>query len=357
MLDSLVDTGRASKEMLREWRRSELQELQERREQAIRTAREIGASLDIVRANFNAQGKDIEKEFRDMLADMVGAVGEARDKVSRMERLQYRGGVLDELVSDGADNGTLKLWLRTSKAILEEQRRDAVAEARRLGVDVTLIRRLYNQKLVDLEKQYGDLRASAAQEAAERAQAVIDRLTDKQNRIDSRRAEVMQELTRRAEQARQAEQALSDARASLASGDLAPGGPMDRLAELQRQFAEAIKAAKGGDVDAASRAGSLASSLLQQGQQVYASSGSYTDLFQSVNTQLLAAQGGFDARADRIESRLDAATFTSVTEKHTAALLRALSRLDERLADVSARIERQTNRLERVEQTRRVGGK
>lgn len=344
MLDALVDSGRATRAELNRWLGSELDGLKERRTQALRTAEEIGASERLVRASFAAQAKDVRAEFREMLRDMADDVEETR---ARIDRLQYRGGILNELVQDGASNETMRRWLTTNRAILEEQRRDAIAEARRLGVDVSLVRQLYNQRLVDLERQYGEMRASAAQ-------AAVDRMTEKVNAVDSRRSEILQELAQRAEEARRAEQTLADARANLATSDLAPGGPLDRLAELQRQFADAAAAARLGDADAASRAGSLAQSLLQQGQQVYASSGSYADLFRSVNEQLLAAQNQSGARALRIEGALDSTTFVEATERSTAALLRALGRLDERLADLGDRIDRQTRKIEGTAQTRRV---
>jgi hypothetical protein len=338
MLDVLVDTGRANKRELERWRDAELGELMERRQQAMRTAREIGASTKLVQSSFKAQSKDVRAEFRDMLDDMTKAVVETREKVSRMDRLDFRGDALGEMVGDGkATPQVMRQWLNVNRAILEEQRATQIAEARRLGVDVTLIRsdvtlirKLYNQRMVALEEEYGQMRTAAAQERLDK--------------LESRRADVLGELAKRADEARRAEELLLDARKALAVSDLAPGGPLDQYNALRKQFEEAVSAGRGGDADAAGRASSLAQSLLGQGQQVFASGGAYSELFKFVNAQLGGLAGQFGGQAAKIEKRLDPETFTAVTEKSTAALLRALSTINATMEKVERRIEQQTKR-------------
>jgi tape measure domain-containing protein len=328
MLDVLVDTGRANKRELERWRDAELGELTERRVQAMRTAREIGASTRLVQSSFRAQAKDVRAEFRDMLGDMVKAVGEA---ASRMDRLNFRGDALGEMVGDGkATPQVMRQWLNVNRAILEEQRATQIAEARRLGVDVTLIRRLYNQRMVALEEEYGQMRTAAAQERLDK--------------LESRRSEVLGELAKRADEARRAEELLLDARKALAVSDLAPGGPLDQYNALRAQFEEAVSAGRGGDTDAAGRASSLAQSLLGSGQKVFASGGAYSELFKFVNQQLGGLAGQFGGQASAIEQRLDPETFTKVTQQSTEALLRALSTINATMEKVERRIEQQTKR-------------
>lgn len=263
MLDALVDTGRATKRELDDWKNAELRALNERREAAFHTAREIGASTAVVYSSFRAQRNEILANYKDMLSDIGKATIEA-------------------------------------------------------------------------------------------IQSTISTLTTKLNGLDQERSEVMAELTKRAEEARNAERALADARKALAVSDLAPGGPMDQLRALQSQFNAAIGAAKGGDAGAASTAASLAQSLLQQGQQVYASGGAYSALFKSVNTSLAQAQSGLGAGAQRIEKQLDPLTFMQVTEKSTTALLKALSTLNTSIQKVEAQIAAQNKKLAAAEQKARV---
>lgn len=347
MLDTIVDTGRATRAELDKWKAAEIIDLNERRAAALATAKEIGASQALVLSSFKAQRQDVIAEWRDMIDDLVEEVA----RVTRGERLGFRKSALDELVG-GGDTARLREWLNVNKAVLADQRKAQVAEARRLGVDVTLINRLYGQRLLDLEKTFAEKRYQSVVDAAT---AAIDRLTTRLNGLESQRSDVLQELTRRAEEARRAEQALADARAGLAGGDLNPGGPMDRFRALQRQFSTAIGAAGRGDADAAGQAASLAQSLLQAGRGVYASGGGYADLFRQVNAQLAAAQRGFSGSAATIEKGLDASTFVKTTEQSTKALLTALGRLNSSIEDVGKRIEAQTRQQATAEQRQRVG--
>jgi hypothetical protein len=256
LLDSLVDSGRASRKEIDSWRKYELDSLEERRKAAVRTAREIGASVDLVNSAFRAERKEIGEEYRGLLDDMVKSTQGLQERMARLE---------------------------------------------------------------------------------------------------SKRASILQELTKRSDEALRAEEALRDARRGLAGGALAPGGPRDVFSALKGQFADAIKAAKGGDADAATRAAGLASALLESGRGVFASGTDYAALFKSVNEQLLNAQKSFDARGDKLARALDDKTFKDVQERSTRALLSGLQRLDERLEEVAHEIKRQTRETRRDGQRKSVG--
>jgi len=350
-LQTLVDTGRATSGELDKWKASEIASLEDRRKAAMATAREIGADVGLVQSSFRAQRRDIVGQWREMLADITKDTTEAAVKVSRKDRLSFAGNALNQLV-DGGSTGSLTQWRRVQRALLGIERNEQIAAARKLGVDVTLIRQLYAQKLLDVEKTYAEKRYQAVVDAAATA---MERLTGRLNGLESRRSEVLQELTQRADEARKAEQALADARASLTTGELNPGGPMDRFKALQAQFGASITAARGGDAEAASQAASLAQSLLQAGRGVYASGGGYADLFKMVNQQLLGAQNGFGGQASQIEKRLDATTFVETSERSTKALLTALGTLNGSISRVEHQIARQTRQQERLQQRQSVG--
>lgn len=436
MLNILVESGRATKHYIDQWKYYEFMALEERRAAAIKHAKEVGASVNLVKAAFRAQREGIVERWRELLDGLVEEVVSP----TRMERLQSGTGTLRELVGlGGASRGDIGKWAAMEKALLLEQRKDAlaearrlgqsqldvyklysakilkvekdrleaiaaltptrtekfgfgadqlralidlqgvrarpadinrwatmqkalvneqrkeaIAEARRLGQSVADVNRRYNWEIYQIEKQKGELLTAAARSAAEKQvdaiTAVLGRLQDRLSDLESRRSEVLQELTRRAEEARQAEQALADARAGLASGALNPGGPMDRYRALQQQFGAAITAARGGDADAASRAAGLASNLLEAGRGVFASGRGYADLFRRVNAELLAVQNKFAGTAGTIERRLDAETFTEVTERSTASLLTALGRLNTSIEAVEKQIKDQTKKLELAQQ-------
>ena len=72
----------------------------------------------------------------------------------------------------------------------------------------------------------------------------------------------------------------------LLNEQLSPLNPMEQLAEAQRQFAEMLALAQGGDVTAMNALPGLAQTLLGFGQDVWASSQNYVDLFDYVTSSL-----------------------------------------------------------------------
>lgn len=352
LLDTVVDTGRATKSQIDQWKIYEIEALRERTQAAWKTARELGASTALVTASFRAQKAEIVEQWREMLDDMAGEVAAT---ASRLQRFQFSGGIMEQFLAadagSGASEGAINRFASLQKLILEEQRKQAVAEARRLGESVAWVNALYDRKIIEAETK----RQDALYNLYTRGVAdTIATLTEKLNGLDRERSDVLSELTRRAEEARNAEKTLADARKSLAVSDLAPGGPMDQFKALQSQFGSAIKAARGGDAGAASTAASLAQSLLQQGQQVFGSGAGYVDLFKSVNSQLAGAQSGLGSGAAKIEKQLDPMTFTQVTEKSTSALLKGLSALNTSIQRVEAQIAAQNRKLAAAEQKSRV---
>lgn len=356
LLQGLVDSGHATRSEIDKWLQFQLASLEEQRRQGMATAREIGASTDLVRAAFRADRRNLMAEYRDLLNAMVEETAQA---VTRIERLQFGAGAATELAGLQGTPGNINRAYRLNVALVQEQRREAVAEARRLGVDVNLVHRLYNARLIQLTKDRNQALLDIHERGLERQAAALDRfigrletsigrLQDRLSNMEQMRADTIGELTQRMEDARRAEQTLADARAGLAGGDLNPGGPMARFRALQAQFNTAIRTR-----DADSAAG-LASELLTAGRGVFASGSGYVDLFRTVNAQLLGLQRSFGAGADTIERTLDAETFTELTERSTKALLLALGRLNDGIADVKDEIADQTKELRLARQKQNV---
>jgi hypothetical protein len=359
MAGALIDTGRATKQQLDLWKQIELKALHDRRAQSLATAKEIGANVDLVLANFAGQRAEIVEKWKEMV-DALAPPIEA--KITNRERLDFADSILDQLTTinkgAAASRSAIQHWYMVQVAIAKDNRIQMIAEARRLGLSVLDVNRLYNQQIVEINKARDDLLTAKAREAAQaQVAAVTDllgKLNDRMKDLVSQRSDVMQELTKRANEARQAEEALADARKGLAVSTLAPGGPLDVFKALQAQFNESVATAKTGDAGAASDAGRLAQQLLEAGRNVYGSSTGYASLFKQVNTSLTGVQGVFDKEADRIEAVLDKETFADVTEKSTTALLKALGSIDATMDRVQKSIDAQTAKLTTAQQKSKV---
>jgi ABC-type transporter Mla subunit MlaD len=339
--------------------------------------------LTEVQKAYRAIGERFNEESQEILR-ALGFTQAQIDKARREAEGAVRGGFTKELIDGIAESGKatreeLRYWRGLELKDLAEQRDAALKTAREIGADTGAVWRAFTIAAAEINEEFRDMLRKFAKpvkevekpvkdvgdavddltdrlaDLADMASGRLGRLQDQLSRVEDRRATVLGELANRAEQARQAEQGLADAIRGLSAGTLAPGGPMDRFRELGRQFNEAIAAARGGDAEAASRAGSLASSLLEAGRGVFASGGRYADLFRDVNERLLNVQGMFDARADVIEKTLDAETFEEVSNRSTNALLRAVGRTNEELGALRRDIAAQTRRLELIEQRRNVG--
>ena len=230
---------------------------------------------------------------------------------------------------------------------LADRRTAALRTAREIGASERLTRAAFKAEGQELRKEFREMLKDMTENVVETANGIKD-YTDLLNRLEGERADILGELTRRVDALRSSEEALIAARRGLQASELAPGGPMDRFNELQSQFKGALR---GGD---AGEAASLASQLLQQGQQVFASGPEYRDLFRTVNSSLREMQDRLGDRADRLEKRLDADTFTSVTEKSTVALLRALTRIEGKMEDVEKEIRKQNRKGDRESQRKNV---
>jgi hypothetical protein len=87
-------------------------------------------------------------------------------------------------------------------------------------------------------------------------------------------------------------QPIDDFLKGLDTSELSPLTARERIASLEDQFAAAVAAAQGGDLEAYAQAASLAQQLLAQGQDFYASGSDYNALYTSVVSALQALQAG-----------------------------------------------------------------
>lgn len=359
VVNTLVDTGRATKAELDIWKATELKGLEERRAQALATAREIGANVDLVQSSFNAQRADILEKWKGMLDDLAASTQQA---VTALDRLNFSADIVNQLVTinDGAAVTTklVQRWYAQQVALVQKARSDAIAEAKRLGVDQVTVQALYDQKVIALQEQRDELLV-AKQRAAAQAQVdaitkTLDTLNTTLTGLESQRSDVLQELTKRSQEARDAEQALADARKSFATSTLSPGGPLDVFRTLQQQFDDAAAKAKAGDASAAKDAASIAQQLLDSGRGVYGSTTDYAALFGSVDNVLSGLQKQFGDSATVIDNSLDKDTFADLTQKNTAALLTALGTLNASVKEVSDKIAEQTRKQAAAEQKAKV---
>jgi predicted nucleic acid-binding Zn-ribbon protein len=333
---------------------------------AATVAKEAGSELTNAQLAWRAVQKQFSETNVAILKDLgfsAKQIKAAQNEIKNNLAEGFNREMVNILVDTGrATKHELDVWKRYELEALGERRRAALRTAREIGGSEALVLASFKAQSKDISKQYTEMLDAITPDKAildfsraiEKLEKSISSLTTRLNDLDSQRSDVIGELTRRSEAARDAEQALLEARRGLAGSNLAPGNPMTLLKTLQSQFGSAISAARGGDAGAASTAASLAQSLLQQGQQVYGSSSAYSSLFKSVNTQLAGAQGALGTGAKRIERQLDPLTFTQVTERSTASLLKALSTLNASIAKVEAKIEEQNKQLARTQAKARV---
>lgn len=117
-------------------------------------------------------------------------------------------------------------------------------------------------------------------------------------RIEEQTAE---ERLRMVESMRDVARTLREELASQLLGPLSPLTPIERLTEIQRQFAEALAAARGGDTEAARRAAGLRTQLLEEASAVFASSQPFQQIFQESGAALEEIAGQLERDAQLIE--------------------------------------------------------
>jgi hypothetical protein len=356
MINIIIGGGKGTKSIFDQWLSITKLNLGDWLNTNLALAKEMGGDTKLVYAAYFAQIADATKQYNEWMAGLVGTV------ITWREKANFTIGILEELnqINDGgnASAKSIKAQYDLTLKINADNRKAAVAEAVRLGQDVAWVNALYDAKDLEALKvfndQMHDLLTSGLDDVITAISDKLSELQDKLNGLISERNDVLQELTRRSEEARSAELALADARKNLAGSTLATGGPLDQLAELQRQFGSAVSLAGSGDAASAQQAADLAQSILQLGQSIYGSGADYADLFRMINTSLTDAQTGAGTAAEAIETQLDKETFSDLTRESTEALLKALGTLNASIKDVSASIADQTKKLAEAEAKRKV---
>jgi tape measure domain-containing protein len=337
---------------------------------AAKLAEGAGPPLTAAQQAFRAIVHDFSKANVEILHELgfsVKTINDARAKALHDLRVGFNTEVIDTLVGTNRETASeLKKWRDMHLRALGEQEKAALKTAREIGGSLKLVRDSFNAQRADVRADYAGKLADRASKLADQVNGPLDAaiakfqlhiaaLTDTLNRLDQQRSDILRELTTRSQALRGAEKALRDERRSLAGDQsLSPGGPLDRLATLTKQFHDAIAAVKRGDTSRVGDATGLASSVLGAGRDVYASSTAYARLFASVNRDLLAAQGTVAGKAGKIEKTLDAETFSNVTEKSTTALLKALSAVNRSITNVEKKIDDQNKLIKHAETKKKV---
>jgi hypothetical protein len=99
---------------------------------------------------------------------------------------------------------------------------------------------------------------------------------------------------------------ISDFRSGLLLGSLSTATPLEKLSAAKTDYSKTLAAAMGGDKDALGKLTSSASTYLEQAKSMYASSSTYTDIFNQVNQQLADAEKYAGDTADLAQQQVDA---------------------------------------------------
>ncbi|MFN3261325.1 MAG: tape measure protein [Pikeienuella sp.] len=325
-IESALQTGDVSAEAISRWRAITERQIRAAYEEQRRAAVAAGAAQDdlaILReVMLDIPLAELAAEFEDLAAQVANAAAALRSEFESV----LLNAISGALQSGQADAAALAKFRELSSAQIraeyEEQRQAAVA-AGATQAELALLRRyMLDLPLSELTDQFNRF--------SDEISGVLDAIAE----AEGERADVLAELTRRANELRAAEEALADARRDLVTSDLSPGDERSQLAAIRAQFDDLVSAGAGGNAQAAQDAARLAQALLQQGQAVYGSSTLYGELFKDVNTALAALESSVAITADRIESELTAESFDEITQRTTNQLLAALAQLDQRLEDL-----------------------
>lgn len=241
---------------------------------------------------------DIEQKVQDLkdtakdLTEQAADYGIGAEKIN--EALAKQIDLLKTAVNDNLDRGISGFsdpvglgWNDLIKA-----QADAMKDVLATGGDVAKLQKLnylqqldYLVKLTDAQRKLFAETASAAEKAIlDVANAYVD-VTDILNTK-------INETTQALEKWADVPKMMQDAIDSLKISDQSTLSTPDKLAEAQGQFDELVKKALSGDADAAAQLPGAGQNLLTIGDQMYGSTGQYSQIFDNV-TKALAQVGDF----------------------------------------------------------------
>lgn len=198
------------------------------------------------------------------------------------------------------------------------------------------------------------------------AQEDLNALTERANTLNEERIKLTQEMESSANSAFSAwlevSKGISDYLNGVKLSDLSPLTNRQRLGEAESQFMSTFRAAGSGDLNAAQNLTNVANTYLSEARDFYASSSSYTDIFDRVTKNLEFIGSGIQSGGIMPTQEIDQKSLVELENINTQ--LRELSALkeaeegkrqDELLETIRKQTEEIVNNLIRVDATLNTG--